>query len=153
MIALAIELKMSDNYRQSILNTIITLAKSRNKGFKDFTRADVVAYMNYFKKDESEDPKHKWICTHNTNFVNVIKFFRWLYSPNIGPKERPKPEVILNLPRLKRREISGYDPSDMWNAEDNFIFLKYCPKARGPMLSRYGSRRSNKTTRTLGSKD
>jgi hypothetical protein len=77
MFALSTEIKMSYTYRQSILNTVITLAKSSGKAFKDFTRTDVVAYMNYFKKGESEDPKHKWIGTYNTNLVNVIRFFRW----------------------------------------------------------------------------
>ncbi|MGA9152822.1 MAG: site-specific integrase [Candidatus Nitrosopolaris sp.] len=130
MIASAIETKMSDTYRQSILNTVITLARSCKKAFKDFIRTDVVAYMNYFKKDESEDPKHKWIGTHNTNLVNVIKFFRWLYSPDTGPTERPKPAVVQNLHTFRRKETSVYDPSDMWDAEDNYLFLKYCPNAR-----------------------
>lgn len=26
--------------------------------------------------------------------------------------------------------MSGYKPSDMWDAEDNFLFLKYCPSPR-----------------------
>ena len=38
--------------------------------------------------------------------------------------------MVQNLPRFRRKETSGYDPSDMWNAEDNLIFLKYCPSAR-----------------------
>jgi integrase len=130
MIALAIETEMSDTYRQSILNTVITLARSCKKTFKDFTRADVVAYMNYFKKDESEDPKHKWIGTYNTNLTNVIKFFRWLYSPDTGPTERPKPPVIQDLRTFRRKETSVYDPSDMWDNEDNHLFLKYCPNPR-----------------------
>jgi integrase/recombinase XerD len=128
--ALATEIKMSDTYRQSILNTVITLARSSGKAFKDFTRADVVTYMNHFKKDESEDPKHKWIGTYNTTLVNVIKFFRWLYAPNVEATKRERPAVVQNLPRFRRKETSGYDPSDMWNAEDNLIFLKYCPSAR-----------------------
>lgn len=131
LLALAIEMKISDRYREGILNTLITLARSLpKKAFKDFTRTDVVSYMNHFKKSESEDPKHRWISTYNFNLVNVIKFFRWLYSPDIGPKERPKPAVVQNLPRFRCKEISGYDPSDMWNAEDNRIFLRYCPNAR-----------------------
>ena len=65
-------MKMSDNYRQAILNTVITLAKSCNKGFKDFTRADIVAFMNRFKKGESEDPKHSWISTYNVNLDQIL---------------------------------------------------------------------------------
>jgi integrase len=131
IIALEIEMRMSDRYRESILNTLITLARSLpKKAFKDFTRTDVVAYMNRFKKGNSEDPTHRWINTYNFNLVNVIKFFRWLYSPDIGPKERPKPAVVQNLPSLRRKETSIYEPSDMWDAEDNRIFLRYCPSAR-----------------------
>src|SRR5262249_8538027 len=33
-------------------------------------------------------------------------------------------------PKLRRREISGYKPSDMWVAEDNLLFLSYCPNPR-----------------------
>jgi len=130
IIALMTEIKMSDTYRQSILNTLITLARSCNKRFRDFTRADIIKYINHFKKSESEDPKHKWISTYNTNLINVIKFFKWLYAPDTGSRERPKPAIVQNLPSFKRKEISDYDPSDMWNAEDNFIFLKYCPDVR-----------------------
>ena len=87
--------------------------------------------MNRFKKGESEDPKHSWISTYNANLVNIIKFFRWLYSPDIGPKERPRPAVAQNLPRFKQKEISGYDPSDMWDAEDNRVFSKILPRSKG----------------------
>jgi integrase len=128
--ALSTEIKIADTYRQTILNTLITLAKSSCKAFKDFTRADVVRYMDRFKKNEPEDPKHKWIGTYNINLVIVIKFFRWLYTPNISPRERPKPAVIQNLRTFRRKEISGYDPSDIWDAEDNQLFLKYCPNPR-----------------------
>jgi integrase/recombinase XerD len=55
---------------------------------------------------------------------------KWLYYPDIEPRKRPKPNVVQNLSKLKRREISGYKPSDMWDAEDNLIFLRYCPSPR-----------------------
>ena len=128
--ALGSEIKLSDTYTQSILNTLITLSRSSNKGFKDFTRADVITYLNQFRKEESVDPTHKWIGTYNAHLVNVTKFFRWLYHPDLEPTKRPKPAVVQNLPKLRRREISGYKPSDMWDAEDNLIFLKYCPDSR-----------------------
>jgi integrase len=128
--ALGSEIKLSDTYTQSILNTLITLSRSSNKGFKDFTRADVITYLNQFRKEESTDPTHKWIGTYNAHLVNVTKFFRWLYHPDLEPTKRPKPAVVQNLPKLRRREISGYKPSDMWDAEDNLIFLKYCPDSR-----------------------
>jgi integrase/recombinase XerD len=38
--------------------------------------------------------------------------------------------VTENIPRLKRKEISIYKPSDMWTAQDDILFLKYCPSKR-----------------------
>jgi integrase len=128
--ALRSEIKLSDRYRQSILNILITLSRISRKGFRDFTRRDVIMYLDQFRKEESIDPTHKRIGTYNANLINVIKFFRWLYSPDIEPTKRPKPTVVQNLAKFRRGEISGYKPSDMWNAEDNLLFLKYCPNPR-----------------------
>ena len=130
--ALRSEIKLSDKYRESILTTLMTLSRcvGKSKGFRDFILKDVIRYLDQFRKEESIDPTHKWIGTYNANLINVIKFFRWLYSPNLEPTKRPKPEVVHNLARFKRREISGYKPSDMWVAEDNLLFLKYCPSPR-----------------------
>ena len=69
-----------------------------------------------------------------------LKFFKWLYFPNIEPAKRPKPEVVQNLPKLRRLEISGYEPNDMWDAEDNLIFSKVLPKLKRQMLSWNGGR-------------
>jgi integrase/recombinase XerD len=131
ILALRSEIKLSDGYRRNILNTLIALSRiSKRKEFKDFTRADLVEFMNRFRKDDSEDPTHKWIGTYNANLISIAKFFKWLYTPNIEPTKRPKPEVIDNLPKLKCPRRYSYDPSDMWDAKDNYIFLKYCPNCR-----------------------
>ncbi len=124
------EIKLSDKYRISILTTLVTLSRCIPKRFKDFTREDVITYLNRFRKEESIDPTHKWIGTYNAYLVNITRFFRWLYYPDIEPTKRPKPKVVQNLAKFKRREISGYKPSDMWVAEDNLLFLKYCPSPR-----------------------
>jgi integrase/recombinase XerD len=130
IIALRSEIKLSDNYRQNILATLTALSKSSNKDLKDFTRQDNIAYLEKFRKEDSQDPKHKWIGTYNSHRIDVIKFFKWLNYPDIEPKKRPKPEAVQNIPKLRRLEKSRYDPSDMWNAEDNLIFLRYCPHPR-----------------------
>jgi integrase len=59
-----------------------------------------------------------------------MRFFRWLYYPDIEPDKRPKPEVIENIPQLKRKEQSIYKPTDLWTAEDDLLFLKYCHSKR-----------------------
>lgn len=104
--------------------------KNKPKGSKDFTRSDIIKYLDQFKKEESLDPTHKWIGTYNAHLVNIIRFFRWLYYPDLEPKKRPKPKVIQNLSKFTRREISDYKPADMWGPEHNLIFLKYCPSPR-----------------------
>jgi integrase/recombinase XerD len=53
-----------------------------------------------------------------------------LYSPEIEHKKRPKPSVVDNITKPKRKEVSIYKPSDLWTAEDDLLFLKYCPSAR-----------------------
>lgn len=59
-----------------------------------------------------------------------MRFFKWLYSPDIEPDKRSKPSVIENIPKLKRKEKSIYKPSDLWSQQDDLLFLKYCPSLR-----------------------
>ena len=87
-------------------------------------------FLDSFRKPEASDPLHKWIGTYNIYRVVFIRFFKWLYYPDIEPKKRPKPSIIENVLLLKRREQSIYKPSDLWTIEDDFLFLKYCPAAR-----------------------
>src|ERR1700756_2645976 len=59
-----------------------------------------------------------------------MRFFKWLYSPDIEQKKRPTQYIIQNVPQLKRKEKSIYKPTDLWTPEDDFLFLRYCPNAR-----------------------
>ncbi len=45
-------------------------------------------------------------------------------------KMRKIPEVVENIPTLKRREQSIYRPTDLWTVEDDILFLKYCQHIR-----------------------
>ena len=62
--------------------------------------------------------------------VHLIRFFRWLYSPQMTPAEMPKPEWIRNIMQLKRKEKSLYTPGDMWTTDDDLLFLQHCPSKR-----------------------
>src|SRR5947208_534770 len=59
-----------------------------------------------------------------------MRFFKWLYSPDMEYKQRPKPSVIENIHQLNRKEKSIYKPTDLWTPEDDSLFLKYCSNAR-----------------------
>ena len=43
------------------------------------------------------------------------------------PNKRPKPQVIENIPFMKRKEQSIYKPTDLWSTDDDLLFLRYCP--------------------------
>jgi integrase/recombinase XerD len=125
-----IETNLSKRFQIVVTNTLRTLSRRINKNFKDMTRDDLVLFLNSIRKSESEDPTHKWIGTYNLYLIITSTFFKWLYYPTTEPKERPRPEILQNLKRLKRRERSTYKPSDMWTQDDDLLFLKYCPSVR-----------------------
>jgi hypothetical protein len=94
------------------------------------TREDIIIYLNSLRKDEIKDPLNKWIGTYNLYLVCIAKFFKWLYNPKLEHRKRPKPEVVDNIPQLRRKEISTYKPSDLWTLEEDLLFLKWCPSKR-----------------------
>jgi integrase len=93
--------------------------------------------LDKFRKPENEDPLHKWIGSYNLKRITLIRFFKWLYYPNIASQRRNelsleenKPECILGIPQLKRKEISCYKPTDLWTQEDDLLFLKWVTNKR-----------------------
>lgn len=94
------------------------------------TRDDVIAFLNSLRKTEEQDPMHKWIGTYNLYLTCITRFFKWLYNPNSSSRNRPKPQAVENIPQLKRKEISIHKPTDLWNTEDDLLFLKWCPNKR-----------------------
>lgn len=94
------------------------------------TREDILSFLDSFRKPESVDPLHKWIGTYNLYAIHLMRFFKWLYYPDIEQNKRRKPIVIENIPQLKRKEKSIYKPTDLWTEQDDVIFLKYCPSKR-----------------------
>ena len=90
------------------------------KSFKDI-RADILHYLDRSRKPEDQDPLHKWIGSYNVKRIILIRFFKWLYYPLCNPQKRTefsaterKPECIMDIPKLKRKEVSCYKPSDLW---------------------------------------
>jgi integrase len=108
------------------------------KKFIDMTRDDILCYLDNCRKPENEDPLHKWIGSYNTKLITISRFFKWLHYPNVeNPKRRSelsalerKPSCIIDIPKLKRKEISCYKPSDLWTQEDDLLFLKWVTNKR-----------------------
>jgi len=129
--AMRTEVNLSDNYRKDIIKLLSIFSKfNKNKPFNVVTKADILAFLNSFRRDETTDQMHRWIGTYSTYRIHLLRFFKWLYFPDIEPAKRPKPESIQNIPELRRKEKSIYKPTDMWTVEDELLFLKYCPSKR-----------------------
>ena len=129
--AMKVEINPSDHYRRDLIELLARFSKFNNdKNFKDITRSDIITFLDTYRKTETADPLHKWIGTYNLFTTHIIRFFRWFYYPEIEPKKRPKPPVVENIYKLKRKEISIYKPSDIWTQKDDLLFLKYCPSKR-----------------------
>ena len=125
------EINLSDNYKRINLTTLVYLSRFHyNKKFKEMAKEDIILYLNSLRKNDSVDPLHSWVSTYNLYLIVLTRFFKWLYYPDLSPKERIKPACV-NIPTLKRKEQSIYRPSDMWTQEDDILFLKYCPSKKG----------------------
>ena len=68
----------------------------------------------------------------------LSRFFKWLQYPEVDdPKRRSelsslerKPDCIMGIKQLKRKEVSCYKPSDLWSQEDHSLFLKWVTNKR-----------------------
>ena len=126
------EINPSDHYRKDIIILLCSLSTffKNGKPFKEVTRDDLLSLLDSFRKAEDVDQLHKWIGTYNLYRIHLMRFFKWLYYPDIAPDKRPKPPVNQNIAQLKRKEKSIYKPTDLWTAQDDSLFLKYCPNPR-----------------------
>jgi integrase len=131
ILSMKTEINPSDNYRKDSIGLLTKFSRFHdNKAFKQMVREDILSFLDSFRRPESSDPLHKWIGTYNIYRLHLLRFFKWLYCPDIEPDKRPKPSIVENIPQLKRKEKSIYQPTDLWTAEDDLLFLKYCPSKR-----------------------
>jgi integrase len=123
----------SQRYRVDTIYKLKQLAEYYNpRSFTSLTRQDIVGFLDHFRKPESVDPLHKWVGTHETTRIYLLRFFKWLHRPNddIAHKKRPTPGVMQYISKIKRKETSIYKPTDLWTEEDDALFYKYCPSVR-----------------------
>jgi hypothetical protein len=88
------EINPSDNYRRDNIKLLIRFSMfHHNKTFKQIIRDDVLSFLESLRKPEASDPLHKWIGTYNLFRMYLLRFFKWLYYPEIEPSKRPKPAL------------------------------------------------------------
>ena len=101
------EVNLSDHYRKDLIDLLTTFSRCNdNKSFKTITRNIIIEFLESFRRPEAADPMHRWIGTYNTYRMHLMRFFKWLYYPDVEPDKRSKPEVIDNIPQLRRKEKS-----------------------------------------------
>jgi integrase len=140
IIAMKREINPRLSYIDHTIEFLSVLSRSVGieKRFKDMTRDDILLYLDKCRRPENDDPLHKWIGTYNTRRIILFRFFKWLCYPDIAnPDKRNelstqerKPECIMDIPQLKRKEVSCYKPSDLWTQEDDLLFLKWVTNKR-----------------------
>jgi hypothetical protein len=106
------EIRLSTSYRKDIIQLLTKFARfhannsvaKHDFNFKEVTRNDVINFLNSLRKTDEEDPLHKWIGTYNIYRVHLLRFFKWLHTPDIEPSKLPKPAVVDNIPKLHRNK-------------------------------------------------
>jgi len=131
VISMKSEINLSSSYRREVIEKLSRLSTYHGKTlFTDITREQILSFLDSVRKPEASDPLHRWIGTYNIYRIHLVRFFKWLYHPDIESEKRPKPSAIENIPNLKRKEPSIYKPTDLWTTEDDLLFFKYCPSKR-----------------------
>jgi integrase/recombinase XerD len=140
IIAMKREINPRLSHKRNTIQFLSELSKAVGvaKEFIDMTREDVLCYLDKCRNPENEDPLHKWIGSYNTKRMTIFRFFKWLYYADIeDPKRRnelskseKKPDCMMGISKLKRKEVSCYKPSDLWSQEDDLLFLKWVTNKR-----------------------
>ena len=131
VLAMKVEANLSPNHKRGVVTSLKLLSQFLDdKPFKDMTKGDILAFLDSIRRPETKDPTHKWIGTYNQRLINLQRFFKWLYYPDIEPSKRQKPKFIENIPTLKRKEKSKYKANDIWTKQEHVIFLHYCGNKR-----------------------
>jgi integrase/recombinase XerD len=131
VLSLRREINPSQNYTKTQIQALVELSEYlKQKPFERLTREDILSFLDKFRKTEDKDPLHKWIGTYNLKHEILRQFFTWLNDPNTERNHRSRPKIMENIPKFKRKEVSIYKPTDLWTAEDDLLFLRYCPNKR-----------------------
>ncbi len=104
----------SPEYVEHLDLTMKLFVKFVKKDINEVTTEDILDFLAKYRRPEELDPLHKGTGTYNQRLAHLIKFFKWLYYPDLPPDERPKPPLVQNLKPIKRKEKSIYKPSDLW---------------------------------------
>jgi len=126
------EFNIKESTKEGKIKVLVWLSNFHNgKDFIDITKQDILKYLNNLRKSSEDDPSHKWIGSYNGRQAVFLKFFKWLYHSNEPYyRKRNIPYCMQGIKKLNRKEKTPYRASDIWNAKEHSLFLKYCPNKR-----------------------
>lgn len=132
IIAEQTEINIKQSTKDGKIKVLVWLSNfHQGKSFKEMTKVDIITYLGSLRKSLVEDPSQRWIGSYNGRQMILNKFFRWLYNPDEPEQgKRITPVCMQAVKKLPRKEKTRYKQSDMWNAREHAIFLKYCPDKR-----------------------
>lgn len=132
IIAEQTEINIKDLTKEGKIKTLVWLSNfhKNDKTFTELTKQDILEYLNSLRKSSDIDPSNKWVGTYNGRQILLLKFFKWLYSPDEDYRKRLVPMCMQGIRKLPRKEKTSYKPSDIWEPREHAIFLKYCPFKR-----------------------
>lgn len=113
--------------------TLLSRYFEHKKQWREFTRDDVMMFLQSYRKTPAVDHKERWISTVNRKTIIVQKFFKWLYYPTLDREQRnkkEKPDVVKDLPRYRKKEKTSVEATDLWLPPEDKVFLRYCPDVR-----------------------
>src|SRR6266545_1597054 len=109
IIAMKREINPRLSYLRYTIQFLSELARTNSKQYKEMSDQDIYRYLDSNRKPDSQDSLHKWIGSYNIKRIILIRFFKWLFYPNIAnPKTRNelsrserRPECIMDIPHTK----------------------------------------------------
>jgi hypothetical protein len=92
-------MKMMNSFRMINLKALARVSQffGYKISFKMMGRKEILMFLGSYRKSDAADPMHKWIGTYNLLLIILIRFFKWLYSPELAPIVRKKPSLASQL--------------------------------------------------------
>ena len=97
----------------------------------------MISFLDSYHKAENVDPLHKWIGTYNLYRMHLMRFFKWLYYPDIEQNKREVYRALKDKVKdvvMLHSQFARRDRNDIENellrsklAKDNEIY-KPLPK-------------------------
>lgn len=102
------------------------------------TKDQITRFLDTKIKSKEQDPDQKWITTYNYNLVHLKRVFRWLHnhqksrhSSEQNEDDLPESEwVTPSFVNIKKRRLSPYSESEIWERDELLSIVKYEPYTR-----------------------